>query len=280
MGGKKEAIKHDLKNKQTPISNHEVPQAVVNAETGIDAVDEAIKELYKTGYMHNHMRMYVASICCNMAQSHWLSPAKWMYSHLLDGDLASNYLSWQWVAGAFANKKYVANQENINNFFQSTQKDTFLDVEYSEFEHLQIPNRLTETTALDLETKLPENKITSIIIDKTTLIYNYYNLDPYWHQDKDVQRIFLMEPSFFKENPVSQKCLNFALELTKNIKGIQFFTGEFSQLTSQINAQIIYKEHPTNSHYQGEEEPREWMSTVKGYYTSFFAFWKKCKKEL
>ncbi len=269
-----------MKNKQTPISNYEIPQAVVNAETGIKAVDEAIRELYKTGYMHNHMRMYVASICCNIAQSHWLAPAKWMYSHLLDGDLASNFLSWQWVAGAFANKKYVANQENINNFFQSTQKETFLDIDYSEFENLQVPNTLKETIVFDLETVLPEKKEALINPNKPTLIYNYYNIDPYWYINKDVQRIFLLEPSFFKENPVSQKCLNFAISLTNNIQGVQLYTGEFAQLAKQLNNKIIYKEHPTTKHYQGQEEPREWISSVTGYYPSFFSFWKKCKKEL
>ncbi|MDG1098675.1 MAG: FAD-binding domain-containing protein, partial [Bacteroidia bacterium] len=137
---KKEGIKQDLKNPQYPISNHQVPEAIVKAQTGIEAVDEAIEELYKTGYMHNHMRMYVASICCNIAHCHWLVPALWMHSHLLDGDLASNHLSWQWVAGAFSNKKYFANQENINTFFNSSQKNTFLDVEYSAFPDLEIPH--------------------------------------------------------------------------------------------------------------------------------------------
>ncbi|WP_373397818.1 hypothetical protein V8V91_25405 [Algoriphagus halophilus] len=42
---------------------------------------------------------------------------------------------------------------------------------------------------------------------------------------------------------------------------------------------LIFKEHPTNSHYQGKEEPRDWMSSVKGYFPSFFAFWKRCKRK-
>ena len=77
-----------------------MPKAVVEANTTIDAIDEAINELYQNGYMHNHMRMYLASLCCNIAKCHWKHPAKWMYFYLLDGDLASNTLSWQWVAGS------------------------------------------------------------------------------------------------------------------------------------------------------------------------------------
>jgi len=43
---------------------------------------------------------------------------------------------------------------------------------------------------------------------------------------------------------------------------------------------IYYKEHPLNLDYQGTEIPRDWMFSVKGYYPSFFAYWKKCKKEI
>ena len=195
---KKEDIFQDLKNEQKPILNYKIPSAIINAETDIEAVDNAITELYETGYMHNHMRMYVASICCNIANCHWLEPAKWLYSNLLDGDLASNHLSWQWVAGAFANKKYVANQENINRFFDSTQKGTFLDVDYSEFDNFKTPDFLKDTIDFKLETVLDKTNNPILENNKTTLIYNYYNIDPYWHQNKDVQRIFLMEPSFFK----------------------------------------------------------------------------------
>lgn len=278
---KKEGIKQDLKNTQTPIANNEMPRAVVEANTGIEAVDEAIEQLYATGYMHNHMRMYVASICCNLANSHWLAPAKWMYSHLLDGDLASNHLSWQWVAGAFSNKKYVANQNNINTFFESSQQNTFLDVEYEAFENFETPSVLKDTVPFQGTTTLPESKPLVLDNNKTTLVYNYYNIDPYWYKDEEVQRVFLLEPSFFAEQPVSQNSLDFALALTKNIKGIQVFVGEFQELVALVDSKNIrFKEHPTNHHYQGHEEPRAWLSSVKGYYPSFFAFWKKCKKEL
>ena len=99
------------------VNNKEDYDNWCQGKTGYPLVDAGMRQLNETGYMHNHMRMYVASICCNIARCHWLVPAQWMHSHLLDGDLASNHLSWQWVAGAFSNKKYYANQENINAFF-------------------------------------------------------------------------------------------------------------------------------------------------------------------
>lgn len=278
---KEDDIHRDLKKQQSGVGNHEIPVAVLDAKTGIQAVDQAINELYATGYMHNHMRMYVASICCNIAGSHWLLPSRWMYAQLLDGDLASNQLSWQWVAGSFSSKKYYANQDNINKFFDGSQKDSFLDVDYESFSELDTPKVLMETELFNLETMLPKIEKPFVDSDKTTLIYNYYNVDPDWYQGQNYQRILLLEPSLFKKYPVNKRCIDFVLALAENIPDIKLYVGEFQELEEQLSPlQIKYKEHPLNNHYRGQQEPREWMSSVTGYFPSFFAFWKQCKKEL
>ena len=278
---KGDGINEDLKQEQAEVTNHKIPAAIVNGATGIVAVDEAIQELKDTGYMHNHMRMYVASIACNISGSHWLAPARWMYSLLKDGDWASNALSWQWVAGANANKKYYANQENINKYFESEQRDTFLDVSYDNFENLAVPEVLKDLLDFECSTQLPAGEVLNIDSSKKTLVYNYYNLDPYWHADLEANRMLLLELSFFEKYPITQNCLDFALALAKNSSGIQIFVGSFEELKVQLGAsEIIYKEHPTNAHYKGTEEPRDWMTAVEGYYPSFFKFWNKAKKEL
>ncbi len=278
---KRDLIDRDLKNEQQPVAHYQLPSALLEAKTGIEVVDKGLLQLYETGYMHNHMRMYVAAIACNFGRAHWYQPAKWMYYHLLDGDWASNALSWQWVAGANANKKYYANQENINRFFNSSQQGTFLDRPYEDFPDMEIPDVLKTTTPFQVGTKLPERTETDFDRNEDFLIYNYYNLDPYWHRERTAKRVLLLEPSFFKKYPVSQKCLDFAIDLSKNIKGIRLFVGEFSELQQLYpGGNFIFKEHPTNSHYHGQEESRDWMADVKGYYPSFFAFWKKYKKKL
>ncbi|MFS4494472.1 FAD-binding domain-containing protein [Maribacter sp. 2308TA10-17] len=279
---KGEAINKDLKNEQQPVSNIGIPQAIVVAKTGIEAIDKAIVSFYKTGYIHNHLRMYIAAIACNMGQSHWKAPAQWMYYHLLDADWASNALSWQWVAGANANKKYVANQDNINKYCFSAQKDTFLDLPYVAFASMEIPEVLKDTTAFSLKTPLPKPRSISINENLPTYIYNFYNLDPLWKKDTLANRILLLEPSHFEQYPVSQKSIDFICKTSaENISNIQIFVGEFTDLVSSYPlGKVYYKEHPLNNHYEGIEEARDWMFDVKGYYPSFFAFWKKCKKQL
>ena len=70
------------------------------------------------------------------------------------------------------------------------------------------------------------NKI-KIDIEKPTFIYNFYNLDPKWKVNVDANRILLIEPSVFENYPISKKSIEFMLDLSKNINGIQLYVGEF-----------------------------------------------------
>jgi deoxyribodipyrimidine photo-lyase len=60
--------------------------------------------------------MWLASYVVHVRKVHWRAGADWLYAHLLDGDLPSNHLSWQWVAGTFSSKPYVFNAENVAKF--------------------------------------------------------------------------------------------------------------------------------------------------------------------
>lgn len=273
-------INNDLKHPQTLAEKTGIPTNILNHQTGIDAIDKGLKEFYETGYLHNHLRMYTASLACNLARCHWKIPAKWMYYHLLDADWASNALSWQWVAGANSNKLYFANQENINKYCHTHQQGSFLDVGYEEFNQMEIPEALEEITVPEFKTPLPKTELPNVDTSLPTLVYNFYNLDPLWRKELKANRILLLEPSVFEKYPVSEKSIQFCSALAKNnIPGIQIWVAEFSQLKEMLNGEIYFKEHPLNQ-YTGIEDSRDWMTSVKGSYPSFFAFWKKCKKEL
>jgi deoxyribodipyrimidine photo-lyase len=277
---KEDLIFTDLKQEQTEVDHHQMPEAILHAATGISAIDEAIERLGATGYMHNHLRMYTAMLSCNIAKAHWAAPAQWMYYYLLDGDLASNALSWQWVAGSFSSKKYVANQENINRYTGSNQLHTFLSVGYDAFQNMQVPDILKARCPLSLSTHLP-------VIDQLTkkgqklFVYNSYQLDPEWHKGEEGTRVLLLEPSHFEKYPVSERVLQFVIDIaSNNIPEIQLFTGSFHQLIQAFPSfSIYYKEHPLTKHYSGIKEERNWMfPEVTGYYPSFFSYWKKCEK--
>ncbi len=281
-----ENIWTDMKRPQPDVLHREMLAAVDDASTGITAIDKAIDHLYNTGYMHNHVRMYTAGLVCNMAKAHWLTPSRWMYYHLLDGDIASNNCSWQWVAGAFSSKQYIFNQENVNKYTFSNQRHSFIDHSYEHIQTMDVPPALESTTQLSLHTTLPVTALPVLDSSKPTLIYNSYNLDPLWRKDQDVNRILLLEPSHFEKYPVSQKVLQFIIDLSKNINGIQIFTGEINDVLNLYAGTsltehngIVSKEHPAFRAYPGVKDSRDWMfGEAKGYYQSFFSFYKRVQR--
>jgi deoxyribodipyrimidine photo-lyase len=61
-----------------------------------------MRQLWRTGWMHNRVRMLVASLLTKHLRAHWLHGARWFWDTLVDADLANNTLGWQWVAGTGA----------------------------------------------------------------------------------------------------------------------------------------------------------------------------------
>ena len=115
-----------------------LPEDVRHGCTRVPAIDHAIRMLYATGYLHNHARLWLASYIVHLRKVHWRVAADWLYSHLLDGDVASNYLSWQWVAGTGSKKPYLFNAESLEAFAPPAwfSRGTAIDVSYETLEIL------------------------------------------------------------------------------------------------------------------------------------------------
>ncbi len=77
-------------------------QAWQKGMTGYPIVDAGMRELWTTGWMHNRVRMIVASFLIKDLRIHWLEGSKWFWDTLVDADLASNTMGWQWTAGSGA----------------------------------------------------------------------------------------------------------------------------------------------------------------------------------
>jgi len=98
----------------------DLPADIRQARTGLPVIDQAVRSLYSTGYLHNHARLWLASYVVHLRKVHWRTGADWLIAHLLDGDLASNHLSWQWVAGTGSSKPYLFHAENVARYAPRT----------------------------------------------------------------------------------------------------------------------------------------------------------------
>lgn len=87
------------------------------ADSGNAIIDAFARELSETGYLHNHARMWVAAWWIHQERLPWELGAAWFFRHLLDGDPASNTLSWRWVAGLQTpGKTYLARRSNLEKY--------------------------------------------------------------------------------------------------------------------------------------------------------------------
>jgi deoxyribodipyrimidine photo-lyase len=116
----------------------ELPADIRQGCTGVPVVDMAVRELYATGTLHNHARMWLASYVVHLRKVHWRTGADWLYAHLLDGDLASNHLSWQWVAGTGSSKPYLFNAANVARYAPPAwhSAGSIVDTSYPELERI------------------------------------------------------------------------------------------------------------------------------------------------
>ena len=104
----------------------------INGETQIKCFNDWVEELKENNYLHNHTRMWFASIWIFTLNLPWQKGAEFFIKNLLDGDAASNTLSWRWVAGLQTRgKHYVAQSWNINKFTNNKYKDVKLNEKVS-----------------------------------------------------------------------------------------------------------------------------------------------------
>lgn len=90
-----------------------MPADLLEERTGLACMDGFARDLHETGYLHNHARLWTAAYVVHHRRVKWQAGAAWFLRHLLDGDPASNNLSWQWVASTFSSKPYFFDRGNL-----------------------------------------------------------------------------------------------------------------------------------------------------------------------
>jgi len=263
-----------------------LPRALVEGRTGIEALDAAVRSLVETGYVHNHARMWLAATACHLAGADWRAGAAWFQFHLLDGDLASNALSWQWVAGSGSAKAYLADQANLNRFAETRQQGTFLDRPHEDLLAGPVPDELRDSVALDLPATLPDLPPPALDPGRAALLYHPWGLDPTWRADDDADRWLLLEPAFFARHPWSPMRLAWLLAAADSVPGLRVAVGDAHAVVAPRvaavargeAAPVVHRSHPAVAHWPGPRDPlptafaHRWAADAAP--RSFSAFWR------
>jgi deoxyribodipyrimidine photo-lyase len=276
-------IFEDLRFSRDDWRHEELVRAIIDAETGIDALDTKIKELYETGYMHNHVRMSVASVACNLARAHWFEMGRWLYYHLIDGDPASNFLSWQWVAGTSVNKQYLTSQQVLNACSSEQQHGTWLDFERETMLEQPLLDVLKASSPNELRCNYPDSDVSQLPEDKDIVLYTPWTLNPNYKKDSAAARILVIDTKWFKRLPVSERVMTFIIEQGKVvIPDLQVLVGDPVQAMANVSAdRLSYLTHQTTTLWPGEgDAPERLVPAVTGYYPSFFKYWQKAQHKI
>jgi hypothetical protein len=201
-----------------PTYSAEEYQKAINGETGIECFDDWVKELKTENYLHNHTRMWFASIWIFTLNLPWELGARFFMKHLFDGDAASNTLSWRWVAGIQTQgKNYLARESNIRKFTNQRYMNTSLNEKALPLENPKIYS-LQEVRHLH-----PKQKYKNLVLFETDL-----NINERYSFFKNYENIFLVLLDNKNRNvKLDEKVLNFKKTLQ------EAFANEIS------NSQII-----------------------------------------
>jgi len=177
----------------------------IEGKTNIECFDEWVKELKKHNYLHNHTRMWFASIWIFTLDLPWQLGAELFLKHLYDGDAASNTLGWRWVAGIQTQgKHYLASEWNIKKFTNNR----FQNIKLNE----NAPPKITDKTYSIIKNDFINPEISE---DKTLVIFennlSFENSD--FKQFKFDKIILAVNSNEFRNIKLSDNVIKFKSEL-------------------------------------------------------------------
>ena len=259
------------------IENTKEYEKAINGETNIDCFNDWVKELKENNYLHNHTRMWFASIWIFTLKLPWQKGAEFFLRELYDGDAASNTLSWRWVAGIQTKgKNYIAQNWNINKFTNNKYKDLKLNKNPQPI----IDQRDYKISPLSISNN--ETASDKLVFFENELDFQFFNIDNH----KKVYCILLANDE--RQVKLGSKVLDYKKKLIKNqiqnsgLK-IEFIEGnKFIELSNKDkDFDIVYpsigenmsflkrviKKNNLNINYLIREEDNYcWQFSNKGYF--------------
>ena len=258
-----------LKEKYNNNSNY---LNAIEGKTNLECFNTWIKELKNNNYLHNHTRMWFASIWIFTLKLPWQLGAELFMKHLYDGDAASNTLGWRWVAGIQTQgKHYLATEWNINKFTNNRFQNIKLnenELPINDYTHYQIENKIFSNN------NPKENE--SLIIFDNNLGYEEYDF-----VNSKFEKIYLVNHNE-REIELSENVINFKKELLKDQKqrlenkSINAEIIDISEMTKiKENINVFYPAIGENLDYLN----KNYSNRVNFLYRSIDQFsWSFCNK--
>ncbi len=240
-------ILNEMEPPKVAISHLPLNDFVKQGKTGLPCMDAFIHDLLDTGYVHNHGRMWLASYIVHHLKMDWREAADWFEAHLLDGDTASNHLSWQWVTSTFSSKPYFFNKENLSRytgdkFCADCKANCPFDASYE-----QLNERLFSKTLVPIAKRYPAKNF-----DKQATAA-HPNLAVFVHDEmlsvahpllaKPYPKIFVFDPALHGDWSLNR--LQFVADCLNDMENVEVWVGDtYDVLMQRGVGQVVTQDTP------------------------------------
>jgi len=259
-------IKSEFKNKQNYLD-------AIEGKTNIECFNQWIIELKENNYLHNHTRMWFASIWIFTLGLPWQLGAEFFMQHLYDGDAASNTLGWRWVAGVQTQgKHYLASEWNINKFTNNR----FKNIKLNENATSIFSDKTYSINKKDfLNPEILEDKTLLIFENNTTFEFSDF-------KEQKFKKILLVSNETNRAIELSEKVLKFKTDLLEDQK-IRLGEKSINCETININdlkniTEEVYALYPTVGENLDFIQNNQ-LKNIKFLYRKLDQFsWQYCNK--
>ncbi|MDC0608251.1 DNA photolyase [Candidatus Pelagibacter ubique] len=259
-------IKKEFKNNQSYLDT-------IEGKTNVDCFNQWVIELKESNYLHNHTRMWFASIWIFTLELPWQLGAEFFMQHLYDGDAASNTLGWRWVAGIQTQgKHYLASEWNINKFTNNRFKNIKLN---------ENAKPISNDKIYSVINKIFKNS--EILEDKTLLIFeNNMTFEFSDFKEHKFKKILLVSNNTDRTIKLSEKVLKFKANLLEDQK-IRLKEKSINCETININdlkniTEEVYALYPTVGENLNFIQNNQ-LKNIKFLYRKLDQFsWQYCNK--
>jgi len=195
-------VKNEFKNNQGYLD-------AIEGKTNVDCFNQWVIELKESNYLHNHTRMWFASIWIFTLELPWQLGAEFFMQHLYDGDTASNTLGWRWVAGVQTQgKHYLASEWNINKFTNNR----FKKIKLNENAKPISTDKIYSINSMGFEnSKISEDKILLIFENNMTFEFSDF-------KEHKFKKILLVSNETNRKIKLSEKVFKFKVNLLEDQK--------------------------------------------------------------
>ena len=259
-------IKKEFKNNQSYLD-------AIEGKTNVDCFNQWVIELKESNYLHNHTRMWFASIWIFTLELPWQLGAEFFMQHLYDGDAASNTLGWRWVAGIQTQgKHYLVSEWNINKFTNNRFKNIKLNENAKPISNDKIYSVINKGF-----------KNSEILEDKTLLIFeNNMTFELSDFKEHKFKKILLVSNNTDRTIKLSEKVLKFKANLLEDHK-IRLKQKSINCETININdlkniTEEVYALYPTVGENLNFIQNNQ-LKNIKFLYRKLDQFsWQYCNK--